>query len=95
MEMTALDYDPFDGDFGRPGDRLLSDKLVTAKKEHSCFHCEGPIQPGTRYRSRAEIVEGSFTVFKWCEPCCEAMVTELTNYSSMAFENRRLMFESQ
>lgn len=90
MEFTALDFDPFEGDFGSPGDRALSDKIVTARKEHKCFHCAGPILPTTKYRAKAEIVDGSLHTFKWCEPCCGAMVIELNDGDSMAFENRRI-----
>ena len=77
QQFTPLDFDPFEGDFGSPGDRTLSDAMVKARKGHTCWHCKGPIQPGDIYRKRCDIVDGQMEHAKWCALCCEAMVEEL------------------
>lgn len=76
-DISPLDYNPFEGDFGEPGDRTLSDAMVCARKEHACTHCEGPIAIGETYRSRSDIIDGSLMRAKWCALCCDAMVAEL------------------
>jgi hypothetical protein len=73
----ALDFDPFQGDFGAPGDRELSDVMRKARKQHECCHCKGPIIPGESYRARADIADGELMQWKWCALCCAAMVSEL------------------
>jgi hypothetical protein len=74
-EQDVLAYNPFDGDFGSPGDRILKDKMVTARKPRPCDHCGQEIQPNERIRVRAEIVDGSLMSWKWCQLCCEAMAS--------------------
>lgn len=71
-----LDYDPFQGDFGVPGDRTLSDSMVKARKAHQCSHCAGPIVAGETYRARSDIADGDLMTWKWCALCCAAMVEE-------------------
>jgi len=93
-EYTALDYDPFDGDFGDSGDHLFQDKMVRAKKEHKCSHCLGPIVAGETYRSRREVSWSEFFCFKWCAACCEAMVFEL-KAESLGEEEEIFPFESR
>lgn len=73
-EEACLSYDPFAGDFGSPGDRLLADKIVTAAKAHEhCQICDGPIAKGERHRSRQEIVDGEMMAHRFCGLCCVAM----------------------
>jgi hypothetical protein len=72
-EREVLAHDPFQGDFGDPGDRTLSDKVVTARKAAKCHDCGGPIVPKERIRSRTDICEGNIMSFRWCSLCCEAM----------------------
>lgn len=74
----ALKYDPFEGDFGAPGDRPLTDKIVTAKKQYACWHCKYPIAIGERHRSRSDISDGCFMSFRWCASCCQAMIDEMS-----------------
>lgn len=71
---ACLAYDPFAGDFGSPGDRLLADKIVVAAKAHEhCHSCDGPIAKGERHRSRREIVDGEMMAHRFCGLCCAAM----------------------
>ena len=74
---TPLDYDPFEGDFGAPGDKVFSDRLVLSRKTYECFHCGGGIAFGEKHRSRYEKSDGEMRTFRWCGKCCEAMVAEL------------------
>ena len=74
----ALDYDPFEGDFGAAGDTTLKDAMVKARKVHKCTHCAEPIAIGENYRSRSDIADGGMMSWKWCALCCAAMVRELS-----------------
>lgn len=70
----ALNFDPFQGDFGEPGDRELSDKIVTAKKDHpECSCCGGAIKAGTKNRVKREVYDRELVVNRWCQECTEAM----------------------
>lgn len=68
-----LTFDPFDGDFGSQGDKVLSDKMVVGRKAHTCAHCDGPIAVGERHRSRSERVDGDLMAHRWCAACCDLM----------------------
>ena len=74
---SALEFDPFQGDFGSQGDRTLSDRMVKARRAHLCCHCAGPIAVGETHRSRSDIVDGGLMSWRWCAACCVAMVAEL------------------
>lgn len=78
-EFSPLQYDPFEGDFGDQGDRVFSDALVNARKQHICSHCCGPIALGEQYRRRREKSDGEMRTWKWCAACCIAMVEEMRN----------------
>ena len=72
-EPQTLCHDPFAGDFGDQSDRILSDKMVTARKGGRCHDCGEIAQPGTRNRVRSEVVDGEMMSFRWCEKCCFGM----------------------
>lgn len=74
-EAGCMSCDPFEGDYGGAGDRdaLLSDKIVKAKIDSECHTCAGPVVRGQLARVRAEVYDGEFMRFRWCEPCCRAM----------------------
>lgn len=72
-EALCLLDNPFAGDFGEPGDRVLSDKMVTARKGGACHTCKSACVPGTRIRVRVEIFDGEVMRFRWCQACCRAM----------------------
>ena len=80
LQLTPMDYDPFDGDFGAPGDTVLSDAMVKARKPHECSHCNGQISVGETHRSRYEKSDGEMRKWRWCAACCEAMVKEMEAY---------------
>ena len=39
QEGAALEFDPFEGDFGDQSDRVLSNKFVNVRKPGACSHC--------------------------------------------------------
>ena len=90
MKCSPLNYDPFDGDFGDQGDKILSDKIVTAKWTHKCFHCGEVISIGESHRSRVDIIDGSIVTYRWCAKCCAAMIVDMEDKTGMgeAMENR-------
>lgn len=73
QDSLVLMFDPFEGDFGSPGDKVLSDKMVVARKAHVCTHCSGPVATGERHRSRVEVVDGDMMAHRWCAACCDLM----------------------
>jgi hypothetical protein len=77
-EDKVLAYDPFSGDFegGGCGDRVLKDKMVTARKEAKCFICKETIKPKDRIRTIVEVYDDELMTFKFCTQCCEAMESE-------------------
>lgn len=98
-EAQCLADDPFAGDFGGAGDsdRILSDKMVTARKGGECHTCAEIAQPGTRNRVRTEVYDGELMSFRWCEPCCrlmarahvdEAAATELESRITLGIQRR-------
>jgi hypothetical protein len=72
-ERACLQVNPFDGDFGSPGDRVLKDKIGTARKGGMCGMCRQEIQPGERVRLLAAIFDGRMMSYRWCSACCAAM----------------------
>lgn len=69
----CLGFDPFEGDFGNPGDRTFRDRIATARKAYECSHCGGAICIGDRHRSRIDKVDGEIMSFRWCTDCCAVM----------------------
>lgn len=45
-ERICLQINPFEGDFGVPGDRVLSDKIVTGRSDKPCVECLTPTAKG-------------------------------------------------
>lgn len=72
-EVEALRYPLFQDDFGEPGDKVLSDHIVTARKTHKCLECLSPIQPGSRQRVHTGKYSGRVWSYHICECCCAAM----------------------
>lgn len=72
-ENACLDTDPFDGDFGDPGDRVLQDKIVTTRKPKACGCCRQTTKVGERTRSIVAIFDGQLMRYRFCSECCYAM----------------------
>jgi hypothetical protein len=83
-EEHALEWPLFEGDFGAPGDRELSDVIRTARKARTCCECLEPITPGMRYRYHSGIYDGQLRTYTFCDGCCKAMAqTFHGNYNAM------------
>lgn len=82
--------DPFAGDYdgAGSGDRVLSDKIVTARKGGECNTCGQQAQPGTRVRSRAEVYDGDLMNFRWCAICTAIMGFKDPYLADKALEKR-------
>lgn len=72
---SALEYDPFAGDFGDQGDRMLSDKIVKFRRGDSlCRECRGRIRPGSLGRSLKMLwADRGPVTYRVCEDCTNAM----------------------
>lgn len=75
-EEACLRADPFEGDFGAPGDRILRNKIVDARKDGPCSTCDNGIKRGDRIRIMAAIFDGSMMYYRWCPVCCGEMATD-------------------
>jgi len=78
-EGDCLKCNPFEGDFGSPDDRVLKDKICTARKGGICGMCRQGIVPGERVRVLAAVFEGQLMSYRWCSECCAAMVASWTD----------------
>ena len=73
----ALYFDPFEGDFGEPGDRTIKDKIVKFRKPHRCHICDVTTQVGEVGRNRVDVFAGALYSVYFCHECCVAMVASL------------------
>jgi len=73
-QRRCLLVNPFESDFG-DGERVLSDKIVGARKVHfpGCLCCFGGIAKDEAHRARVEVSHGQARTYRWCQLCCEAM----------------------
>lgn len=72
-EERILAFEPFDGGKGDCEITLFSDRMVNARKSHTCQMCFGPILAGARVRARTEMFDGIVKTFRFCPACCDAM----------------------
>jgi len=78
-EAECLKTNPFEGDFGSPGDKVLKDKIGTARKGGTCGMCRQEIVPGERVRLLAAVFDGTLMNYRWCSECCAAMAASWTD----------------
>ena len=57
--------------------KLLSDKIVLARKDATCMICFQPAYAGTHHRVETAIVDGEISSARYCELCCAAMAVDL------------------
>ncbi len=69
----CLSVNPFEGDFGAPGDKVLKDKIGIARKAGPCGMCGQEILPGQKVRILAAVFDGALMSYRWCGLCCLAM----------------------
>lgn len=50
-EQNALNFNPFDGDFGDQSDRILKNKIGIARKSGECHDCAEEIKKDKKGRS--------------------------------------------
>ncbi len=74
-DALVLSCDPFDGDFGEPGDKTFTDKMAIVRKSGECHDCADEIPKGMRVRRRVDASEGQIQTFRWCQECCHAMAS--------------------
>ena len=86
-EPECLACNPFEGDFGEPGDRTLVEKIVTLRRPRKCALCGQMSVKGTRCRVNVEIFDGKLMSYTWCEECCSAMADSWTD-QGRALEKR-------
>ncbi len=72
-ESECLKTNPFEGDFGSPGDKVLKDKIGVARKAGACGMCRQEIVPGERVRMLSAVFDGDLMNYRWCQECCAAM----------------------
>ncbi len=72
-DAAILEFDPFEGDFGVPGDTVLSNSMVIARKPGPCSHCGLTICKGERVRRQNSKFDGELMTHRWCALCCAAM----------------------
>lgn len=77
---AVLSFDPFEGDFGIPGDKVFSNRMVVARKPGPCSHCGIDIAKGDRIRRQTSKFDGELMTHRWCALCCTAMA----NYDAEA-----------
>ena len=81
FDLTAsLKFDDFQGDFGAGDEHLFENKIVKARKQHECWHCNGEIKPGDKHRLMKEKSAGELRTFRWCTNCCIGMVLDLNGH---------------
>lgn len=71
----VLGFDPFEGDFGMPGDKVFSNRMVVARKPGPCSHCSTDIVKGERIRRQTSKFDGALMTHRWCARCCAAMAS--------------------
>lgn len=75
----CLKLNPFDGDFGAPGDRIFSDRISVARSAGVCHCCSGVIEPGEEQRRHVGKYDDDMRTFRWCSRCCAAMSLSWTD----------------
>ena len=86
-EAGCLKTNPFEGDFGSPGDKVLRDKIATARKGGTCGMCRQEVDLGERVRTLVAVFDGALMSYRWCSTCCAAMAESWID-SGRAWEAR-------
>lgn len=74
-DLEILNFDPFEGDFGVPGDKIFTNRMVVARKHGPCSHCNTEIVKGERVRRQVSKFDGELMTHRWCSLCCQAMAS--------------------
>lgn len=84
-DRLILGFDPFEGDFGSPGDKVFTNRMAIARKPGPCSHCDMEITKGERVRRQTSKLDGELMTHRWCALCCAAMA----NYEAEAEDEER------
>ncbi len=89
-ERICLQFDPFSEDYAGNGnsDKVLSNKIVTVRKERDCMNCGEVVKKGTRARVQFEIYDGESHSATFCNKCCKAMADVGTGKNEESFIDR-------
>lgn len=74
----ALEFDLFQGDFGTPGDCVLSNNIVISRGNYTCHICAGSITKGEEHRSARYKFDGEIMGYRCCNTCCIAMASSVS-----------------
>ena len=88
-EREVLNFNPFDSDYGSPNDVRLQDKIVTNRKDHICTYCGQTSRKGEKSRIIADVFDGEFGKYRYCQKCCEAMEAWEVDGDFETYEERR------
>ena len=72
-DQEILEFDPFEGDFGMPGDKVFTNRMAVARKPGPCSCCGAEIVKGERVRRQVSKFDGELMTHRWCALCCKAM----------------------
>lgn len=81
---AALQYNPFEGDFGDVGDRELRDKIVKFRTAGGCHICGLDVKPGTLGRSLTMLwaCDREVRTYRYCTECTVAMACSWTDHGA-------------
>lgn len=74
---------------------LIEQKIVKARKEHTCMECKGGINSGDKYEVQKYKSNGDFVIHRICSSCLEIREAYLNNgyYYGMIWENMRECYD--
>jgi len=88
---SVLDYDPFGGDQGDPGDYTLRDVIVeSCRKAGTCHDCGQGFAQGMTIRKIEVRDPDRIRTYKWCRACCDAMALSWTDGGDAISARHRL-----
>ena len=87
IDDEVLSFDPFEGDLGAPGDKVLKNKIALARKAGECSNCTQQIERGERVRMMTARFDGQLMSYRWCSFCCAAMLKSYDD-DGQAYEDR-------
>ena len=72
-----MNYNIFEGDFGSPGDRILSHKIIKSNGKNKCTNCGNIIEKGEENLVKNAVFYGEgFMSYRLCESCCDKILNE-------------------
>lgn len=72
-QRQCLAINPFEGDFGAPGDRIFKDRIIRVRRPRTCGCCRLPLVAAEHARVIVALFDGDLMSYSFCERCCLAM----------------------